>query len=53
MAAAASITAMTTEATQKGLVDGLEWSDTDGMLELVEDMALRKGLGVDLAELRG
>ncbi len=50
MAAAASITAMTTEATQKGLVDGLEWSDTDAMLELVEDMAFRNGLGADLAE---
>jgi aldehyde:ferredoxin oxidoreductase len=42
--------AMTMEATQKGLVDGLKWGDTDAMLQLVEDIAFRKGLGDDLAE---
>jgi aldehyde:ferredoxin oxidoreductase len=42
--------AMTMEATQKGLVEGLEWGDTDAMLELVENIAFRKGLGDDLAE---
>lgn len=42
--------AMTMEATQKGLVDGLQWGDSDAMLQLVEDIAFRKGLGDDLAE---
>lgn len=42
--------AMTMEATEKGLVDGLAWGDTDAAFALVEDIAFRKGLGDDLAE---
>jgi aldehyde:ferredoxin oxidoreductase len=42
--------AMTMEATEKGLVDGLEWGDSDAMLDLIEDIAFREGLGDDLAE---
>jgi aldehyde:ferredoxin oxidoreductase len=42
--------AMTMEATQEGLVDGLAWGDTDAMMELVFDIAFRQGLGDDLAE---
>jgi aldehyde:ferredoxin oxidoreductase len=42
--------AMTMEATEKGLVDGLAWGDSDAMLELIADIAFRKGLGGDLAE---
>jgi aldehyde:ferredoxin oxidoreductase len=42
--------AMTMEATQKGLVDGIAWGDSDAMLELIADIAFRKGLGADLAE---
>ena len=42
--------AMAMEATEKGLVDGLEWGDTDAMLELIENIAFRQGLGDDLAE---
>jgi len=42
--------AMAMEATEKGLVDGLGWGDTDAMLTLIEDIAFRKGLGDDLAE---
>ncbi len=42
--------AMTMEATEKGLVDGLEWGDTDAMMELIRKIAFREGLGDDLAE---
>lgn len=42
--------AMTMEATEKDLVDGLEWGDTDAMLELIHKIAFREGLGNDLAE---
>jgi aldehyde:ferredoxin oxidoreductase len=42
--------AMTMEATQKGLVDGLEWGDSDGALEMVKNIAFRRGLGDDLAD---
>lgn len=42
--------AMTMEATQKGLVDGPQWGDSDAALSLVEDIAFRRGLGADLAE---
>jgi aldehyde:ferredoxin oxidoreductase len=42
--------AMTMEATEKGLVDGLAWGDTDAMMELVADISFRRGLGEDLAE---
>jgi len=42
--------AMTMEATQKGLVDGLEWGDTDAMMDLIGKIAFREGLGDDLAE---
>jgi len=42
--------AMTMEATEKGLVDGLEWGDADAMLELIENITFRQGLGDDLAE---
>jgi aldehyde:ferredoxin oxidoreductase len=42
--------AMTMEATERGLVDGLEWGDSDAMLELIADIAFRKGLGDDLAD---
>lgn len=42
--------AMTMEATEKGLVDGLAWGDSDAMFELIADIAFRKGLGADLAE---
>jgi aldehyde:ferredoxin oxidoreductase len=47
---AGDATAMTMEATQKGLVDGPAWGDGDAMLQLVEDIAFRRGLGDDLAE---
>jgi aldehyde:ferredoxin oxidoreductase len=42
--------AMTMEATQKGLIDGLDWGDSDAALELVRNIAFRRGLGDDLAE---
>ena len=42
--------AMAMEATQKGLVDGLEWGDTDAMMELIHKIAFREGLGDDLAD---
>jgi aldehyde:ferredoxin oxidoreductase len=42
--------AMTMEATEKGLVDGLAWGDSDAMMQLVKDIAFRRGLGNDLAE---
>jgi aldehyde:ferredoxin oxidoreductase len=42
--------AMTMEATEKGLVEGLAWGDTDAMLELLEDIAFRRDLGDDLAD---
>jgi aldehyde:ferredoxin oxidoreductase len=42
--------AMTMEATEKGLVEGLAWGDTDAMMELLKDIAFRRGLGDDLAE---
>ncbi len=42
--------AMAMEATQKGLVDGLEWGDTDAMMELIRKIAFREGIGCDLAE---
>lgn len=43
--------AMTMEATQKGLIkDGLEWGDTEGMMELIPKIAFREGIGDDLAE---
>ena len=41
--------AMTMEATQKGLVNGLKWGDTDAMMELIHKIAFREGLGDDLA----
>jgi len=42
--------AMTMEATEKGLVDGLAWGDTDAMMALLRDIALREGIGDELAE---
>jgi aldehyde:ferredoxin oxidoreductase len=42
--------AMTMEATEMGLVDGLDWGDSDAMFQLVGDIAFRRGLGDDLAE---
>ncbi len=42
--------AMTMEATEKGLVDGLSWGDTDAMMEFIGKIAFREGLGDDLAE---
>jgi len=42
--------AMAMEATQKGLVDGLEWGDTDAMMELIRKIAFREGIGGDLAD---
>ncbi len=42
--------AMTMEATEKGLVEGLAWGDTDAMMDLIQKTALREGLGDDLAE---
>ena len=41
---------MTMEATEKGLVDGLAWGDTDAMMDLIQAIALREGIGADLAE---
>lgn len=41
---------MTMEATERGLVDGLAWGDTDAMMELIQKIALREGIGDDLAE---
>ena len=42
--------AMTMEATEKGLVDGLAWGDTEAMMELIQKIALREGIGDELAE---
>ena len=42
--------AMAMEATQKGLVEGPAWGDADAMLDLIDDIAFREGLGDDLAE---
>ncbi|MGD2205192.1 MAG: aldehyde ferredoxin oxidoreductase family protein [Anaerolineae bacterium] len=42
--------ALTMEASEKGLVDGLAWGDSDAALALIEKIAFRKGLGDDLAE---
>ncbi|MFC2030365.1 aldehyde ferredoxin oxidoreductase family protein [Chloroflexota bacterium] len=42
--------AMTMEATEKGLVDGLDWGDSDAMLAMIEHIAFREGLGDDLAD---
>lgn len=42
--------ARTMEATEKGLVEGLEWGDTGAMMEFIRKIALREGLGDDLAE---
>ena len=41
---------MTMEATERGLVDGLAWGDTDAMMELLRKIALREGIGDELAE---
>lgn len=42
--------AMTMEATEKGLVkDGIQWGDADRMIELINQTALREGLGDVLA----
>jgi len=41
---------MTMEATEKGLVDGLAWGDTDAMMELIQKIAFREGIGDELAE---
>ncbi|MFO7918744.1 MAG: aldehyde ferredoxin oxidoreductase family protein [Anaerolineae bacterium] len=41
---------MTMEATEKGLVDGLAWGDTEAMMEMVRKIAFREGLGDELAE---
>ncbi|MGD2144232.1 MAG: aldehyde ferredoxin oxidoreductase family protein [Anaerolineae bacterium] len=41
---------MTMEATEKGIVDGLSWGDTHAMMELIQKIALREGIGDDLAE---
>jgi len=40
----------TMEATQRGLVEGLAWGDTDAMMALIRRIALREGIGDDLAE---
>jgi aldehyde:ferredoxin oxidoreductase len=42
--------AMTMEATEKGLVQGLAWGDTDAMMALIAQIAAREGIGDDLAE---
>ena len=42
--------AVTMEATEKGLVKGLAWGDTAAMMDLLQQIAFRKGLGADLAE---
>jgi len=41
---------MTMEATERGLVDGLPWGDTDAMMELIQKIAFREGIGDELAE---
>jgi len=41
---------MTMEATERGLVDGLTWGDTDAMMELIRKIAFREGIGDELAE---
>ncbi len=43
---------VTMEAHQRGLLDGggLEWGDSQGMLQLLDEIANRTGLGADLAE---
>jgi aldehyde:ferredoxin oxidoreductase len=43
---------VTMEATQRGLLDGqgLDWGDSDGMLQLLDAISSRTGLGADLAE---
>lgn len=42
---------VTMEATERGLLDGdgLAWGDSDGMLGLLQKIALREGIGDDLA----
>jgi aldehyde:ferredoxin oxidoreductase len=42
---------VTMEATERGLLDGegLDWGDSDGMLELLRKIAYREGIGEDLA----
>jgi len=42
--------AMTMEATEMGLVDGLAWGDSDAMMDLIQKIAFREGIGDDLAE---
>ena len=42
--------AMTMEATERGIVDGLAWGDTDAMMGLIQQIGLREGIGDDLAE---
>jgi aldehyde:ferredoxin oxidoreductase len=43
--------ALAMEATEKEIIkDGLAWGDTDGMLEMIGKIALRRDLGDDLAE---
>ena len=42
--------AMTMEATEKGIVDGLAWGDTDAMMDMIQKIADRDGIGDDLAE---
>jgi len=42
--------AMAMEATEKNLIDGLGWGDTELMLAMIENIAFRQGLGDDLAD---
>jgi aldehyde:ferredoxin oxidoreductase len=42
--------AMTMEATEKGLIEGLAWGDSDAMMATIAQIAAREGIGADLAE---
>jgi aldehyde:ferredoxin oxidoreductase len=42
--------AMAMEATEKGIVEGLEWGDADAMLATIAQIAAREGVWADLAE---
>jgi aldehyde:ferredoxin oxidoreductase len=42
--------AMTMEATERGLVDGLAWGDTDAMMAMLRQIGMREGIGDELAE---
>jgi len=42
--------AVAMEATERQLIDGLDWGDTDAMMRIIGEIAYREGIGEDLAE---